>query len=81
MTDYVATFHTHLAAMRTQRALASLGVDARLAPVPRNLSASCGTCVLYSSDEPFLERMDRDVERVVERISAKGEYRELLHSE
>ncbi len=80
MRNYVATFHTHLAAMRTHRALAALGVDARLAPVPRTLSASCGTCVLYLSEEPHLERMDRDVERVVERLP-QGEYRELLHNE
>ena len=79
MTEYIATFHTHLSAMRTQRTLANLGVPARLAPVPRYLSASCGTCVLYSADQPFLERMDADVERVVERHSPEGTFTELLY--
>ncbi len=79
MKQYIATFHTHLSAMRTQRTLASLGVFARLAPVPRYLSASCGTCVLYTANQPFLERMDADVERVVERLSPEGAYTELLY--
>ena len=79
MTEYIATFHTHLSAMRTQRTLASLGIPARLAPVPRYLSASCGTCVLYSSNQPFLDQMDADVERVVERFSPEGAFTELLY--
>jgi hypothetical protein len=78
MTEYIATFHTHLSAMRTQRALAEAGVGARLAPVPRCLSASCGTCVAYSAKEAYLALMDGDVERVVERLAQEGAYRELL---
>lgn len=66
MNRYVAMFHTHLSAMRSQRALASLGVSARLAPVPRVLSASCGTCVRYEAAEPHLVAMDRDIERIAE---------------
>jgi len=46
--------------------------------VPRYLSASCGTCVLYSADEPQIAHMDTDVERVVERIGRGNEFRELL---
>ena len=79
MTEYIATFHTHLSAMRTQRTLTSLGVSARLAPVPRYLSASCGTCVLYAANQPFMEQMDADVERVVERLSQEGAFAELLY--
>jgi hypothetical protein len=79
MTEYIATFHTHLSAMRTQRTLVSLGVSARLAPVPRYLSASCGTCVLYAAVQPFLEQMDADVERVVERLPQEGAFTELLY--
>lgn len=74
MNDYIATFHTHLAAMRTQRRLVAGGVDARLSPVPRSLSASCGTCVRYSADDPQLRSMDRDVERVVAVGETEGEY-------
>lgn len=74
MNEYIATFHTHLAAMRTQRRLTALGVSARLSPVPRSLSASCGTCVRYSADEPNLDAMDRDVERVVAVTAEDGKY-------
>ncbi|HAX39370.1 MAG TPA: hypothetical protein DCY10_00585 [Clostridiales bacterium] len=78
MTEYIATFHTHLSAMRTQRTLTKRGVAARLSPVPRYLSASCGTCVIYSAEEAHLDCMDRDVERVVQRIGAEDAFCELL---
>lgn len=67
MSAYIATFHTHLSAMRTQRTLTQAGYTAALAPVPRRLSSSCGTCVRYTATEedPLLSLMDRDVESVV----------------
>lgn len=61
---FVATFHTHLSAMRTQRALSAAGARAALAPVPRRLSASCGTCVRYEAEDACLACMDADVDRV-----------------
>lgn len=66
MKQYIATFHTHLSAMRTERTLTAKNVFARLAPVPRALSASCGTCVRYSAEDAMRESMDRDFEKVVE---------------
>ena len=80
MKEYIATFHTHLSAMRTQRALKGAGVLARLAPVPRILSTSCGTCVLYAAEEPLLHWMDADVERVLERVSQDGTYCEITRN-
>ncbi len=47
--EQLATFHTHLGALRFQRTLTQLGYDAALAPVPRKLSASCGTCVRFTA--------------------------------
>ena len=79
MTEYIATFHTHLSAMRTQRALAAEGVNARISPVPRYLSASCGSCVIYRADEPHLGCMDADVERVVEHAPPGQDCIELLY--
>ena len=64
---FVATFYTHLAALRTAKALEAVGVQAELAPVPRALSSSCGTCVRYSAEDPLLERMDADTEAVYRR--------------
>lgn len=60
----VATFHTHLSAMRTQRSLRAAGARAVLAPVPRRLSASCGTCVRYEAEDACLACMDADVDCV-----------------
>lgn len=68
MEQYVATFHTHLAALRSCNALKKAGLDgARLAPVPRSLSSSCGTCAFYEGAEPMLECMDADLEAVYRR--------------
>ncbi|MDP3447912.1 MAG: DUF3343 domain-containing protein [Eubacteriales bacterium] len=78
MTEYIATFHTHLSAMRSHRVLTGNGVAARLSPVPRYLSASCGTCVIYSATKPHLDCMDQDVERVVERTGQDNGFCELL---
>lgn len=64
MNQYVATFHTHVSALITSRALTALGVSARMAPVPRKLSSSCGTCVFYAAETPQLDAMDQDVESV-----------------
>ena len=66
MKDYIATFHTHLAALMTSRNLTALGIQARMMPVPRRLSASCGTCVRYTADSPMLSCMDTDYEAVYE---------------
>ena len=67
MEDYVATFHTHLAALRSCRTLERAGAEARMAPVPRALSSSCGTCVLYRGEGPMESCMDRDLEAVYRR--------------
>lgn len=64
MSRYIATFHTHLSALLTCQCLTAAGVQARMMPVPRKLSASCGTCVDYEASGPLLEQMDTDVERV-----------------
>ena len=64
--NYIATFFTHASALITNRTLTNLGVRSRLAPVPRALSSSCGTCVMYEADDPHLEHLDRDAEGVYE---------------
>ena len=73
MKEFIATFHTHLSALLTSRALTALGVRARMMPVPRKLSSSCGTCVWYLSEDAQLSAMDEDVEAVYEKIG-KDEY-------
>jgi len=77
--NYVATFYTHAAALMTNRTLSRKGIPSRLGPVPRALSSSCGTCVMYTSDNPQFSDMDRDVEGVYE-ITDSG-YNELMRYE
>ena len=80
MNEYIATFHTHLAALMTNRSLTALGVRAQMMPVPRKLSSSCGTCVRYHAEDPHLDAMDEDVEAVYERISNE-EYTLLMEAQ
>ncbi len=77
--NYIATFYTHAAALMTNRTLSRKGIPSRLGPVPRALSSSCGTCVMYASDDPQLQDMDRDVEGVYA-VTESG-YAELLKNE
>lgn len=80
MNQYVATFHTHVSALISFRTLTGRGVSARMAPVPRRLSSSCGTCVFYEADGPLLDAMDQDVEQVC-RIDGEQSYTTLFHNE
>ena len=47
MEQYVATFHTHLSALRSCRALQKEETGARMAPVPRVLSNSLSNIHIY----------------------------------
>ena len=51
MKQYIATFFSHFGALRFQKLCSQLSWPARLAPVPRSLSSSCGTCVLFQTAE------------------------------
>ena len=51
MKQYVATFFSHFGAVRFQRLCSERGYEAQLAPVPRSLSSSGGTCVLFKTAE------------------------------
>lgn len=61
--NFIATFYTHFGALSFKKRLEHLGDAPVLQPVPRALSASCGTCVRF--ELPFEETMaDEDVEGV-----------------
>lgn len=77
MKEYIATFHTHLAALMTCRNLNAKGAKAGMMPVPRKLSSSCGTCVRYQAEEALMSAMDQDVEGVYEVVD-KDTYLELM---
>ena len=79
MSDFIATFHTHLSALMSCRSLTERGAAAQMMPVPRALSSSCGTCVRYRAEEAHLDALDEDMEAVYEVCG--GEYKLLLQKE
>ena len=77
MDHYIATFHTHLSALRTSRTLTAQGYRANMMPVPRKVSSSCGTCVSYEAPDPMVSQMDEDAESIF--IKEGDEYR-MVHT-
>ena len=49
MSRYVATFHTHLAALLTARALQKAGTEAKMAQVPQEELSFLGTGAILAS--------------------------------
>ena len=47
---YIETFFSHFGAMRCKKACDRAGIPARMMPVPRMLSSSCGTCVRMEAE-------------------------------
>ena len=68
---YLATFFSHFGAVRCQRTCRALGRPARMMPVPRALSSSCGTCVQWQGAPELPEDVLADVEQIVE-ITTQG---------
>ena len=52
MSRYIATFYSHFGAMSYCKALKEQSIPAKPMPVPRRVSASCGTCVCYEHAVP-----------------------------
>lgn len=75
----IATFYSHFGAVRFARALKERGLPARMAPVPRDLSSSCGTCVRYEDPAPAPGGYGEEVEQVAEVLPAG--YRILYRAE
>jgi len=47
---YIATFFSHYDALTFFNLMRETGIKAELTPVPRKVSASCGTCVAFEHD-------------------------------
>ena len=63
---YIATFFNHFGAIRYKKLCEQYRGRAKLCPVPRSLSSSCGTCVRYSGTPWELpERIPEEVEQIV----------------
>ncbi len=80
MKEYIATFYTHLSALRSHRALTAAAIKAAMSPVPRSLSSSCGTCVRYIAKDSCHNLLDADFEQVVE-VTGPEQYKKLYDNE
>ena len=64
---YIATFFSHFGAIRFKKLCQKSGWPARVMPVPRDLSSSCGTCVRYEGSASCPDaNMPEEVEQIVE---------------
>ncbi len=66
--DYIATFYSHYEAMCFKKKCDQQKIPATLMPVPRDLSSSCGTCVLFQCEEnllSFISGEKDDIEMIV----------------
>jgi len=71
MNKYIATFFSHYDALTFFNLLKGDGIAAKLIPVPRKVSASCGTCVSFDSYSiPDLQ--DCEIEAIY--VEADGKY-------
>ena len=76
--EQIATFHTHFGALSFHKKLKGLGDSAVMMPVPRKLSASCGTCVKFFL--PFDQAWaNEDLDAVY--FHEAGDYRLLFQNE
>ena len=63
---YIITFYAHIGAVRYKKMCQSQGINARIMPVPRELSSSCGSCVC--TEDGYVEptqRVAEEVEQIV----------------
>ena len=65
--NWIATFYSHFGAVRFLQQCKAAGIPARLSPVPRDLSSSCGTCARYEADRYCpSESVPEEVEQIAE---------------
>lgn len=60
----VITFFTHHSALMTHNMLKRSGIACKMAPVPRELSSSCGSCVIADVQDIDISQCDEDTEAV-----------------
>ena len=76
---YIATFYSHFGAIRFKKACDEKKIPAKLMPVPRHLSSSCGTCVQYQSEIPCpVDGWTEEVEQAV--LVKETEYEEVYRA-
>ena len=68
---YIATFFSHFGAMRCKKICDGAGIPARMMPVPRLLSSSCGTCVRMEAENAAKLARTEGMEQIA-RAKEKG---------
>ena len=77
---YIATFYSHFGAIRYKKLCEERQMPAKLMPVPRTLSSSCGTCVRYEGETPCPAcPWPEEVEQVVQVLA--GSYRQCYRAD
>ena len=67
MKEYIATFYSHFGAIRFKKACEKQALSAKIMPVPRNLSSSCGNCVKFSAKgEGDFPEKNEEMEQIVQ---------------
>ncbi len=63
--EYLATFFTHSGAIKYQRHMRGLKVNAELMPVPRKVSSNCGIAARFVFDGDIKTVISDDIEQVL----------------
>ena len=71
MEEYILTFFTHYDAISFARQLRKQNCEVELAPVPRSLSSSCGTCACFAMEERQLDLSSFEYEQLFMRQGGK----------
>lgn len=62
--EYIATFYTHLGAVRYHRYLQSRGVQSDTMPVPRRYSSDCGIGVKFTTKEDIKNLISEEIDKI-----------------
>jgi len=80
MNKYISTFYTNYGAVKFHRDCQKRMIPAKPMPVPRRLSASCGTCVQFEVSFLDINRDQEDLEACY-LVLADGKYRKELQGD
>ncbi len=76
---FIATFFSHFGAVNCKKVCDKAGLPAKMMPVPRRLSSSCGTCVHIETDSPDSIPRSEDSEQIA--LEKNGNYQILWKAE
>lgn len=62
--EYIATFHTHLGAVRYYKYLQGRGIRSEMIPVPRKYSSDCGIAVKFTTEEDVKSLISEDTDKI-----------------